>query len=209
MQRVAVVDYGLCNVDSVVRALQHCGAAPFLAHDAADIKAADRIVLPGVGAFDAAMEQLDAADLVSPLTDAVLGEGVPFLGICLGMQLLARSSEEGGPRAGFGWFDADVVRIEPGTDERVPHIGWNEVDATSHETSSPLFGDIPDHTDFYFVHSFHMLCADPADVLATVPFAGGVTAVVARPPIYGVQFHPEKSQRHGLQLLRNFLTVSE
>ena len=206
MERVAVVDYGLCNVDSVVRALQHCGAAPFLAHDATDIKAADRIVLPGVGAFDAAMDQLSAADLVSPLTDAVLDEGVPFLGICLGMQLLARSSAEGGTRAGLGWFDAEVVRIEPGEGERVPHIGWNEVDATSAPPDA-LFADIPDHTDFYFVHSFHVRCADPVDVLATVPFAGGVTAVIACPPVYGVQFHPEKSQRHGLQLLRNFLAV--
>ena len=205
MERVAVVDYGLCNVDSVVRALHHCGAAPFLAHDATDLKAADRIVLPGVGAFAAAMERLEGAGLVGSLADTVLDEGVPFLGICLGMQLLARWSDEGGRRNGLGWFDAEVERIVPKPDQRVPHIGWNQVDRA---TDSPLFAGIPDHTDFYFVHSFHVRCADPADVLATTPFAGGVAACIARPPIYGVQFHPEKSQQHGLQLLRNFLTVA-
>ena len=205
MQRVAVVDYGLCNVDSVLRALALCGAAVFLAHDAADIKAADRVVLPGVGAFDAAMEQLECADMVEPLTDAIVNEGVPFLGICLGMQLLARRSEEGAGRPGLGWIEADVVRIVPSAGERVPHIGWNELDPV-HE--SPLLAGIPRPTDFYFVHSFHVRCDDPADVLATTPFGGGLVAAVARPPIYGVQFHPEKSQGHGLQLLRNFLAVS-
>ncbi|MGZ6886936.1 MAG: imidazole glycerol phosphate synthase subunit HisH [Acidimicrobiia bacterium] len=205
MNKVAVVDYGLCNVDSVLRALDHCGAAPFLAHDPTDLKAADRIVLPGVGAFDQAMERLDRADLVSALTDTVLGEDVPFLGICLGMQLLARRSEEGPAHAGLGWLAADVVRIAPAPGERVPHIGWNEVMPTR---ESPLLAGIPDRTDFYFVHSFHLRADDPADVLATVPFAGGIAAIVARPPLYGVQFHPEKSQQHGLALLRNFLAVS-
>jgi imidazole glycerol-phosphate synthase subunit HisH len=204
MERVAVVDYGLCNVDSVVRALHHCGASPFLAHDATDLKAADRIVLPGVGAFDAAMERLEVTGLLDPLTATVLDEGVPFLGICLGMQLLAQRSDEGGARAGLGWFDAEVARIVPTADERVPHMGWNEVDGGA---GSALFADIPDRTDFYFVHSFHVRCADASDVLATTPFAGGVAAVIARPPIYGVQFHPEKSQQHGLRLLRNFLAV--
>ena len=202
MQRVGVVDYGLCNVDSVLRALALCGASPFLAHDAADIKAADRVVLPGVGAFDAAMEQLECAGLVDPLTDAIVNEGVPFLGICLGMQLLARGSEEGAGRPGLGWIEADVRRITPSAEERVPHVGWNELDRV-HESS--LLAGIPDRTDFYFVHSFHVRCDDPADVLATTPFGGGVVAAVARPPIYGVQFHPEKSQRAGLALLTAFV----
>ena len=205
MAKVAVVDYGLCNVDSVLRALEHCGASPFLARDPTDLKAADRIVLPGVGAFDQAMERLEHDELVGPLTDTVLGEGVPFLGICLGMQLLARRSEEGPARSGLGWLAADVVRIVPGPGERVPHIGWNELVATR---ESPLLAGIPAQTDFYFVHSFHLQTDDAADVLATVPFAGGITAAVARPPVYGVQFHPEKSQEHGLALLRNFLRVS-
>ncbi len=202
MTRVAVVDYGLCNVDSILRALAHCGGTPFLAHDATDLEAADRVVLPGVGAFDQAMERLEAADLVTPLTDTVLGEQVPFLGICLGMQLLARRSDEGPGRTGLAWLAADVFRIEPGPGERVPHIGWNELVPVR---SSPLLMGIPDRADFYFAHSFHVRADDPADVLATVPFAGGITAAVARPPLYGVQFHPEKSQQHGLALLRNFL----
>jgi glutamine amidotransferase len=203
--RVAVVDYGLCNVDSVARALDQCGASPVLARDAADIKAADRVVLPGVGAFDAAMDRLAALDLVGVLTDTVLGDGVPVLGICLGMQLVAGSSAEGTPCPGLGWISARVERITPAAGERVPHVGWNEVD--THRPGAALFADVPPGADFYFVHGYHVVCADEEDVLATVPFARGLTAAIARPPVYGVQFHPEKSQRHGLTLLRNFLAV--
>lgn len=205
MARVAVVDYGLCNVDSVLRALSQCGAQAYLAHDATDIKTADKIVLPGVGAFDAAMAELTRADLISPLADAVLAEQVPFLGICLGMQLLARSSEEGGAAGGLDWFDAHVRRIQPGIDERVPHVGWNEVD---HDESSPILAGIPTRTDFYFVHSYHLECSEPDEVIATTPFAGTVTAVVGRGTVFGVQFHPEKSQQFGLRLLANFLAVT-
>ena len=205
MERVAVVDSGLCNVDSVLRALAQCGARPFLAHDAADLKTADRVVLPGVGAFDAAMEQLDHAGLIEALTETVVHGGVPFLGICLGMQLLARRSDEGGSSAGLGWIDGDVVRIEPEAGERVPHIGWNSLDPVR---ESPLLGGIPAGTVFYFVHSYHLRCESDSDVIGTTPFGGGVVAAIARPPIYGVQFHPEKSQRHGLALLRNFLAVT-
>ena len=202
--RVAVVDSGICNVDSVLRALAHCGGAPYLARDATDLKRADRVVLPGVGAFDRAMTRLQDADLIAPLTDTVLGDDVPFLGICLGMQLLARTSEEGAAPAGLGWIEADVVRIVPGPAERVPHIGWNEVVPTR---TSPLFAGIADRSDFYFVHSFQVLVDDPADELATAPFGGGVAAAIARPPVYGVQFHPEKSQAVGLTLLRNFVAA--
>jgi glutamine amidotransferase len=187
MERVAVVDY-------------HA----YLATEPADLEPADRLVLPGVGAFDVAMAHLRDAGLADALTKLVCDEGVPFLGVCLGMQLVARHGDEGRGADGLGWIDASVERIVPGDDERVPHVGWNEVDPVR---ASPLFEGVPPASDFYFVHSFHVRCADEADVAATTPFAGGIVSAVARPPVYGVQFHPEKSQRHGLALLRNFLSV--
>lgn len=204
MERVAVVDYGLCNVDSVVRALAECGADAFLVREAPHLEPADRIVLPGVGAFDVAMAHLRETGLAEAMTKLVLQEGVPFLGVCLGMQLVATTGFENGVSEGLGWIDATVERIAGGVDERVPHIGWNEVDPTR---ESPLFGGIPGRADFYFVHSYHVRCSDPADVLATTPYGGTITSVIARDRIFGVQFHPEKSQRHGLQMLRNFLAI--
>lgn len=202
MADVGVVDYGLCNLDSVGRALEECGARVTMVHAPADLASVSHVVLPGVGAFDAAMANLRRADLVTALTDVVMGEGVPFLGICLGMQLVAARGHEGEGGPGLGWIDADVERIDARPGERVPHVGWNEVDPTP---GSSLFAGIPDASDFYFVHSYHVVCRTEADVLARTPFAGGLVSAVAAPPVLGVQFHPEKSQRHGLTLLRNFV----
>jgi glutamine amidotransferase len=206
MERVAVVDYGLCNVDSVVRALAECGADAFLVRETPQLERADRIVLPGVGAFDVAMAHLRETGLAEAMTKLVLQEGVPFLGVCLGMQLVATTGYENGTSDGLGWIDATVERITAHGAERIPHVGWNEVDPTR---ASPLFDGIPARADFYFVHSYHVRCSDPADVLATTPYGGTITSALARERIFGVQFHPEKSQRHGLQLLRNFLAVPD
>lgn len=207
-QRVAIVDYGMCNLDSVRRALEEVGARPFVTGDPADLTRADRIVLPGVGAFPDAMRNLRDRGLDDALAKEVLDGGVPFLGVCLGMQLLAASGHEVEPCGGLGWIGAEVPRFVPagtgGARERVPHIGWNEVDPVR---DSPLFDGIPAAADFYFVHSFHLVCADLADVLATTPYCGGFTSAVQRDHVFGVQFHPEKSQGHGLRLLRNFLAV--
>jgi glutamine amidotransferase len=214
VQRVAIVDYGLCNLDSVRRAFEEVGARPFVTDDPSDLDACDRIVLPGVGAFPDAMRNLRARDLDDALTKQVLEQGAPFLGICLGMQLVASTGHEVETTAGLGWLDADVVLLASSGDrsgrpetqepERVPHVGWNEV-VPAYE--SPLFAGIPPNADFYFVHSFHVACAVAGDVLATTDYCGGFTSAVARGDVYGVQFHPEKSQGWGLQVLRNFLTV--
>jgi glutamine amidotransferase len=204
VQRVAIVDYGLCNLDSVRRAFETLGAAPFVTDSPGELEAADRIVLPGVGAFPDAMRGLRARGLDDALGALVLDEGVPFLGVCLGMQLLAAVGHEVEECKGLGWVEAEVVRLRGGPGERVPHVGWNEVRAAR---GSALFAGIPEGADFYFVHSYVVRCADGADVAATTPYCGGFTSAVQRGNVFGVQFHPEKSQGWGLRLLRNFLSV--
>jgi len=205
VQRVAIVDYGLCNLDSVRRAFETLGAVAFVTHEPADLVHADRIVLPGVGAFPDAMRNLRAYGLDEALAVQVLDEGAPFLGVCLGMQLLAVLGREGEDTKGLGWIDADVTRLVPaGGDRRVPHVGWNEVHASR---DSVLFEGIPTGADFYFVHSFHVACRDDAEVLATTPYCGGFVSAVQRGHVFGVQFHPEKSQQWGLRLLKNFLSA--
>jgi glutamine amidotransferase len=205
---VAIVDYGMCNLDSVRRAFEELGAHAFVTDDPVGLERADRIVLPGVGAFPDAMHNLRARGLDDALTKQVLDGGAPFLGICLGMQLLAANGHEGETTDGLGWLDAEVVRFAPDAADRemrVPHIGWNDVEAVD---DSPLFAGIPPLADFYFVHSFHMRCDDPSDVLATTPYCGGFVSAIARGNVFATQFHPEKSQHYGLRVLRNFLELS-
>ena len=202
-QRVAVVDYGLNNLDSVCRALEECGAQPFVTDGPAELRRADRIVLPGVGAFPDAMANLTAAGLAEGLRSEVAA-GAPLLGICLGMQLLATTGFEVVEAAGLGCVPAQVRRLQPTADDpRIPHVGWNEVLPVN--GAAGLFDGIPAGADFYFVHSFHVLCDDDADVVATTPYCGGFASAVVHGNVVGVQFHPEKSQVHGFQLLRNFL----
>ncbi|HEX5094469.1 MAG TPA: imidazole glycerol phosphate synthase subunit HisH [Acidimicrobiia bacterium] len=205
MERVAIVDYHLCNVDSVKRAFETLGAKAFITDVPSELAEADRIVLPGVGAFPDAMRNLHDRGLDDALAVNVLEEGAPFLGVCLGMQLLATIGHEVTESKGLGWFDASISRlVATEEDPRIPHVGWNEV---SPVRDSPLFDGIPPQADFYFVHSFHMTCAHEADVLATTQYCGGFTSVVQREHVFGVQFHPEKSQQWGLRLLKNFLSV--
>ena len=204
-QRVAIVDYGMCNLDSVRRAFEEVGARPYVTDEPAGLDAADRIVLPGVGAFPDAMHNLRARGLDDALAKHVLDGGAPFLGVCLGMQLMAAIGDELEPTAGLGWLDARCIRfVAVDGDVRIPHVGWNEVTATA---DSALFDGIPARADFYFVHSFHVRCASDDDVLATTPYCGGFTSAVRHGQAFGVQFHPEKSQQWGLRLLRNFLAA--
>jgi len=205
MGRVGLVDYGMCNLDSVKRALEECGAEVRVASSPAGLEKVHRVVLPGVGAFSEAMANLRDRGFDRALADLVHGDGVPLLGICLGMQLLATTGHEGGETAGLGWIDGDVVRLEPtDLDRRVPHIGWNELNPQGHDD---LFEGVPSGADVYFVHSYHLACRDEADVAATTPYCGGFVSAVRRGNVAGFQFHPEKSQRHGLQLLSRFLAA--
>ena len=208
MNHVAIVDYGMCNLDSVRRAFEELGARATIVDDPAGLERADRIVLPGVGAFPDAMRNLHLRGLDDALTKHVLDAGAPFLGICLGMQLLATSGHEVAPTPGLGWFDADVVRLRPDAEGvRVPHIGWNEVDTVAGSGAGALFAGIPPCADFYFVHSFHVESRRDGDVLATTPYCGSFVSAIAHDNVFAVQFHPEKSQQHGLRLLRNFLEL--
>lgn len=201
---VVVVDYGICNVDSVRRALEECGARVEVSGDPDALRRADRIVLPGVGAFPVGMENLVARGLDESLkTEAAAG--APVLGICLGMQLLASTGTEAGGAPGLGLVPGTVERLTSTADERrIPHVGWNEVDPAP---GSPLFDGIEAGTDFYFVHSFHFRCEDPGHEAAKTPYMGGFTSSIRHGSVHGVQFHPEKSQRSGFAVLRNFLAL--
>ena len=203
MNRVGIVDIGTSNLDSMRRAIEECGGSPVTIDGMGGPADVDRLILPGVGAFHDAMSTIRQRGLDGTLR-AGLDRGLPFLGVCLGLQLLATTGTEGGPTDGLGWIDASVERLEPGPGERVPHVGWNNVDAGP---GCPLFEGIAVDADFYFVHSFVINCADDAHVAATTPYGGGFTSALQQENLFGVQFHPEKSQANGFALLRNFLAV--
>ena len=200
---VIVIDYGMGNIGSVYNALTQLGASFRVSDRKENVRAADAIILPGVGAFQAAMHNLRALDLVDELTDQVIGRGKPFLGICLGMQLLARDSVENGFSTGLGWLDGHVVAMQP-PGLRVPHVGWNGVQIGR---PAELFQRIDEGAHFYFDHSFHLQCRDEW-VTATCDYGERYIAAIARGNMLAVQFHPEKSQRNGLKLLRNFLNAA-
>ena len=200
---IAIVDYGLGNIRAFANIYKNAGIAHCIATRAADLDGADKIILPGVGAFDHAMDRLDASGMRGRLTGRVLGAKVPVLGICVGMQILARSSEEG-TRAGLGWIDGEVkkVRAAPGAGAVVlPHMGWNDVVPRSREG---LLDGLGADTAFYFLHSYCFHCHDPADVLAEADYGGRFACAVRHGHVFGVQFHPEKSHHNGIRLLKNF-----
>jgi glutamine amidotransferase len=204
MSAVAIIDYRLCNLDSIARAIQECGGRPLVTRDPRDLAGAERIILPGVGAFGAAMANLQADGFDAALPDAVLRQGKPLLGICLGMHLLAEQGTEGGEHAGLGLLRGRVVKLNGGSGQRVPHIGWNDVTCVA---EAPLFQGLQRGSDFYFVHSFRL--ESPAEeTLATIDYCGTTVAAAGRGHIQAVQFHPEKSQTAGFHLLRNFLSLA-
>lgn len=199
-ERVALIDYGAGNLHSVHNALKAAGAPDIaVTDDPAVVATADRIVLPGVGAFAACMGGLSAIPgMIDALEARVLGDRMPFLGICVGMQLLADRGVEHGVHKGLGWIGGEVRMIEAAPAIKVPHMGWNDVIPTA---GAPLI--VPGEA--YFLHSYHFAVADEADVAAHTEHGARVTAAVAQGNIIGVQFHPEKSQSYGLDLLRRFL----
>jgi glutamine amidotransferase len=199
---VVIVDYGLGNIRSVAGAVTKLGFEPLVSHDRGDLERAAKLILPGVGAFGDGMRRLGERGLTPVLTDLVMVRKRPILGVCLGAELMARDSEEFGHHEGLGWIDASVKRITPRDPSlRVPHVGWNAV----HQTSAhPMFQDVPQDSLFYFVHSYYIACHDETPV-GTANYGDPLTAAFARDNIWGTQFHPEKSQRHGLTLLGNFL----
>ena len=202
---ITIVDYGVGNIQALLNMYNHLGVDAQASGDLDTIASADKLLLPGVGAFDKAMSALDKQGLVSALEHAVIRRRVSVLGICLGMQLLARSSEEGKLR-GLGWIDAEVKRIDKSHDPnlKVPHMGWAEIVPTRPSLLFPT-GQGPDR--FYFVHGYHMVCASSLDVVANVDYSGSICCAINRDNIWGVQFHPEKSHRFGMRLLSAFANI--
>lgn len=197
---IAVVDYGMGNLRSVERAFASLGAPATVTSDHDELRAAERIVLPGVGAFGKAMERLRERGLDAVLTDLVREQGRPVLGICLGMQLVCRDSQEHGSHEGLGWIEASVLPLRDRVEElRVPHVGWNET------TGKPGSVLLPGEGVFYFVHSFYAQCDDPSQVAATCSYGIEFAAAIEHENVMATQFHPEKSQEDGLELLRRFI----
>ena len=199
---IAVVSYGVGNVGSIFSMLRKIGVPAVAASTPDDIAAAGKIILPGVGSFDHGMATLASRGLVEPLQERVLRDRIPVLGICLGMQLLGSGSEEGS-LPGLGFLDASCVRFrtEGSTPLKVPHMGWNDLAFRRH---SSLTDGLEEGARFYFVHSSHLACSDPGDVLATAHYGVDFTAMIQRENVWGAQFHPEKSHRFGMKLLDNF-----
>jgi glutamine amidotransferase len=202
---IGIVDYGLGNLASVAAAVEKVGGKVVISSSRATLAQCHRLILPGVGAYRDGMTNLNQRGLVETLDYLVIEKLRPILGICLGFQLLAGGSTEFGDTRGLGWISAQVVRLRPnGLDHRVPHVGWNEFIKRGDE---PLFAGVPDGTLFYYVHSYHMVCKDITDVSGFTDCGQKIVAAIRRGNIYGTQFHPEKSQRYGLQVLKNFLSI--
>ena len=206
---VAVIDYGAGNLKSAAKALSFAaletGNKVVVTADADVIRKADHIVLPGVGAFAECKRGLESlVGGVAAMREAVLEKGRPFLGICVGMQLMATVGVEYGEHAGLDWIKGRVVKLAPNDSTlKIPQMGWN--DLRLYKTAHPIFAGLKTGAHAYFVHSYHFIADDPADVLADVDYGGPVAAAIGRANMVGVQFHPEKSQAVGLQLLDNFL----
>lgn len=199
---LAVIDYGAGNLRSVLHALNHLGVESIrLVRNGHELQNADKIILPGVGAFGAGMNKMHEQNLVQPLKDA-LYSGIPYLGICLGMQFLFECSDEMGAHEGLGMLPGTVTRFPQDIGHKIPHMGWNQL---QQRRECDLLADLSEDSYAYFVHSYYCAPANDADVVATVDYGINFTAVVQRDNLYGVQFHPEKSQRVGLRILANFL----
>jgi glutamine amidotransferase len=202
---VAIINYGMGNLGSVRRAFEECGAVVRIADEPAALAGAERLVLPGVGAFSDGMKNLVAGQWPAAIARTLQNPRAAILGLCLGMHLIADKGYEGGESRGLGLFPGEVKRMTAADGERLPHVGWNEVRIVRPD---PLLAGIDEGTDFYFVHSYALTPAHLDDTLARTPYCGGFASVVRRGNVFGTQFHPEKSSRAGFQLLRNFLSES-
>lgn len=202
---IAIINYGMGNLHSVYKKLKQVGANPQLVTTKNEILAADKIVLPGVGHFEKAIENLKQLGIYDALNEAVLVKKTPILGICLGMQLMGTESEEGNAK-GFGWVESRVVRfnIKNRLKYKVPQTGWNTINISK---DSNLLKGIENKSEFYFLHSYHYVDNNPDDILTTTDFEYEFVSAVEKENIFGTQFHPEKSHHNGTQLFKNFIQL--
>lgn len=201
---VSIIDYGMGNIFSVKRAFEKCNADVYIAYEPDKLHNASHIVLPGVGAFNDGMKNLRAGGWINALDEIVLKKKIPLLGICLGMQLLSDIGYEMGETEGLGYIKGKVIPIVPKNNERIPHVGWNDIKLVN---DSEITRDISDKTDFYFVHSYHFMADNEEDIVANTDYAGGFVSIISKENIYGTQFHPEKSQKAGFKIIKNFLSL--
>ena len=202
---ITIIDYGVGNIRAYINLYERINVKIKVAYNAADLKSATKIILPGVGAFDYAMTRLNSSGMRETIAELVLVKKLPIIGICVGMQILGEISEEG-ELTGLGWipgkiklFDSKVLSSE----RRLPHMGWNNI---SHNNDN-LFGSVDLNNRFYFLHSYYFECENQDDILATTEFGVNFTSAIKKDNIYGVQFHPEKSHTNGVQLLKNFANI--
>ncbi len=203
---ISILDYNAGNIKSIQNMLKKIGISTEITNEAEKIAAAEKIILPGVGHFDHGMRNLIQSGLIDVLNKKVLTENTPFLGICLGAQLLGNRSEEG-EEPGLGWIDMDIVKFDKekmNHDLKIPHMNWNEI---SIKKSSDILSDMPEQSRFYFVHSYHMLPKNKEDILCTSTYGYEFVSGVQKKNIFGVQFHPEKSHKFGMKLLENFAKI--
>jgi len=201
--KVVIIDYGMGNVGSIQNMLKHVGVPAIISKTSEDVETADKLIIAGVGAFDAGISSITALDVFPVINERVLVRKVPILGICLGMQLFTKSSEEG-KLPGLCWFNAETKRFDISNLSeklRVPHMGWNTAKVSK---SSKLVKDLPEDSRFYFVHSFHCVCNDKSDELLSTHYGYDFASAIERENVYGVQFHPEKSHKFGMKILENF-----
>jgi glutamine amidotransferase len=200
---IVIVDYGMGNLGSIQNMLKKIGVEALLSSDKDVIKNADKLILPGVGAFDSGIENINRLGLIPILNEKVITKKTPILGICLGMQLFAKKSEEG-TVPGLGWVDAEVIKFrteQEKTNMKIPHIGWNYIRTTK---ESKLFNDMNGEERFYFVHSYHLEPKNKDDIIALTHYGYYFTSAIETGNIVGVQYHPEKSHKYGMKLLHNF-----
>lgn len=201
----AIIDYGMGNLLSVQRAFEKCGSDAVIIDNPLELRDVERIVLPGVGAFPDAMDNLRKNGWIEELNRAVLEKETPILGICLGMQLLADKGYEVRECDGLGYIPGEIIRFTQTQEkERIPHVGWNEI---LKREDSPLFDGIADGTNYYFVHSYHFRVANEENIATVTPYCGEFVSSVIKDNIVGTQFHPEKSQKAGFKLIKNFLSM--
>ena len=202
--KVGIVDYGMGNVYSVISALEMIGADVIVCRTPESLKEVDRIILPGVGGFEDCMDTIKTKGFKEALNEEVIDLGKPIYGICLGMQIMGRTSTEFGEHKGLGWINGDVIKVKPNSKSlKIPHVGWNDI---NYKDGSFLFAGLPKSPDFYFVHSYYLHCDQTEDVAATCVYGQVITASIKKDNIFATQFHPEKSQDYGLKLLKNFLS---